>query len=275
MRIDAHQHFWQYSPAEYGWIDGTLTDLKRDFLPADLVPLLAANGFDGTVAVEARQSLAETDWLLKLAEDYDFIKGVVGWVDLQAEDVGAQLEKYAEQHKLKGIRHAVQGESDDHFMLRPEFLRGLGLLHGFGLTYDLLLFPRHLPIALDVVRRFPNQKFVLDHIAKPSIKAGVIDPWARDLRELAQFGNVCCKVSGMVTEADWENWQAADLRPYLDVVFDAFGADRLLFGSDWPVCTVAATYERVVGIVRDYVGQFPAEAHDRVFGGNASAFYNL
>lgn len=275
MRIDSHQHFWRYNRIEYGWMGDAMAALKRDFLPPDLAPLLAAADLDGTVAVQARQTLAETEWLLDLSDRCEFIKGVVGWVDLCSSHVDAQLDQVARHPRLKGVRHVVHDEADDRFMLRADFLRGLNQLSGLGLTYDLLLFPRHLPIAAEVVRRFPRQRFVLDHIAKPPIKAGGIGAWEIDLRALARFDNVFCKVSGMVTEAAWRQWQPADFEPYLDVVFAAFGVERLMFGSDWPVCTVAADCEQVVGLVEDYVARRAPHARDAVFGGTATAIYGL
>ncbi|MCD6290305.1 MAG: amidohydrolase family protein [Anaerolineae bacterium] len=275
MRIDAHQHYWHYNPAEHVWMTDKMADLKRDFLPGDLKPLLERTGMDGTVAVQARQNLRETEWLLELADRYNFIKGVVGWVDLCSPKVREQLEKYSRHPKLKGVRHVVHDEPDDRFMLREDFLRGLGLLREFNLTYDLLLFPRHLPIAIQVVEKFPDQKFVLDHIAKPFIRDHILSPWDEDIRALARFENVYCKVSGMVTEAAWKRWRIADFRPYLDVVFDCFGPDRLMFGSDWPVCTLSATYEEVVHIVEDYLQQFPEEVREKVMGRNAVDFYNI
>jgi len=275
MRIDSHQHFWRYVPADYSWISNAMPDLKRDFLPEDLRPLLDKSGIDGSVIVQARQTLLETDWLLKLAEADEWIKGVVGWVDLQSPTVSAQLEAYAQYAKFKGVRHHVQDEADDQFMLRFEFLRGLALLHEFNLTYDILILSKQLPSAVEVVKRFPNQKFVLDHIAKPLIRETVLAPWERDIRELAAYRNVSCKVSGMVTEAAWKGWQAADFRPYLDVVFDCFGPDRLMFGSDWPVCTLAAPYEQVASIVRDYIQPLSPQMQTKIFGENAVAFYGL
>ena len=274
-RIDSHQHFWHYQPAEYPWIGAQMGVLKRDYLPADLLPLMQANGIDGTVAVQARQNLTETEWLLQLADEHALIRGVVGWVDLRAADVAAQLEKFAAYPKLVGIRHIIHDEPDDGFMLRPDFMRGLTVLQDFDLRYDLLLFPKHLPLATKIVRQFPQQPFVLDHIAKPFIKDGVIEPWQRDIRELAACDNVSCKVSGMVTEAAWQSWTQADFRPYLDVVFDCFGIDRLMFGSDWPVCTLSGSYGEVAGIVRQYISALSASEQAQVMGGNASRFYQL
>lgn len=275
MRIDSHQHFWHYNLAEYGWMTDSMAVLKKDFLPEDLAPLLEQTGLQETVAVQARQNLQETEWLLELAGQHDFIKGVVGWVDLRSPEVRSQLETYAQHPKLKGVRHVVHDEPDDYFMLLPEFLAGLALLHEFNLTYDLLLFPRHLPVAVDVVKQFPDQKFVVDHIAKPFIKAKTISPWDSDMRELAQFENVYCKVSGMVTEAAWGQWEVADFYPYLDIVFDCFGPNRLMFGSDWPVCTLSGTYAQVVQIVQEYLQQFPGEIQVKIMGRNAVEFYSL
>ena len=252
MKIDAHQHFWHYTPEEYGWIGPEMSVLQKDRLPEDLAALTAPLGIEGTVAVQARQTLAETTWLLDLARQYPLIKGVVGWVDLSCPRVTEQLERFCTFPHFRGVRHVVQDEPDDQFMLRDDFLRGLGALAGFDLTYDILVFPRHLPVACKVVERFPEQPFVLDHIAKPHIKDSTVEPWARDIVRLAAYPNVACKVSGMVTEADWQRWQPTDLRPYLDVVFEAFGPERIMFGSDWPVCTVASTYARVTEVVDDY-----------------------
>ncbi len=275
MRIDAHQHFWRYSPAEYGWIDDEMGALKRDFLPGNLQPLLAASGFDGSIAVQACQTIEETQWLLSLAEKSEYIKGVVGWVDLRSPDLPAQLERLANHPKLVGVRHVVQAESDDEFMLRIDFQRGIGYLDGCGLTYDLLLYPRHLPVAVKLVQRFPLQRFVLDHIAKPGIADGLMEPWAGEIRELAQHENVCCKVSGMVTEAGWKKWNPGDFRPYLDVVFEAFGPERLMIGSDWPVCTLSATYAETVAIVNGYIQRLESGEQAKILGGNCAFFYRL
>jgi L-fuconolactonase len=275
MRLDAHQHFWQYDPAEYGWITDKLTALKRDFLPLDLAPLLSQTGFDGCVAVQARQSLEETRWLLALARENDFVEGVVGWVDLCSVKLPEQLERFASDEKLVGVRHLVQDEPDDEFMLGAQFRRGIARLAGYGLTYDLLLFPKHLPKAVQLVREFPEQRFVLDHIAKPLIGTGALSPWAEDLRELAKFENVWCKLSGMVTETHWKQWKPADFHPYLDVVFEAFGLERLMIGSDWPVCTLSGDYQSTVGIVKCYAEQLPAKERSGVLGGNCARFYGI
>ena len=275
LRIDSHQHFWRYNSQDYPWIDETRESLKVDYMPPDLLPLMQATGIDGTVAVQARQNLRETGFLLELADRYDFIRGVVGWVDMRSDDVEVQLERFAAHPRLVGIRHIVHDEADDRFMLGGNFLRGLAKLKACDLTYDLLLFPRHLPIAIEVVKRFPDQPFVLDHIAKPLINDGLLEPWRRDIRQLAAFENVFCKVSGMVTEAAWGGWTQNDFQPYLDVVFDCFGIDRLMFGSDWPVCTLSGSYGQVVGIVETYIAALSLDEQARIMGGAASDFYQL
>jgi L-fuconolactonase len=275
MKIDAHQHFWHYSVEEYGWIGPHMAVLQKDHLPADLASLLESAGVEGSVAVQARQTLDETQWLLDLADQHPLIKGVVGWVDLRSPDLSGQLERFCAHPKFCGVRHVVQDEPDDQFMLREDFLRGISMLADFGLTYDILIFPRHLPVACELVERFPDQGFVLDHIAKPFIKDGQVTPWDADIRRLATYPHVVCKVSGMVTEADWHQWRPADFRPYLDVVFDAFGAERIMFGSDWPVCTVAGTYAEVVEIVSDYVQGLSEKEQAKVWGETAREFYGL
>jgi L-fuconolactonase len=275
MRVDSHQHFWRYDPAEYGWIDESMSRLRRTFLPSDVKREMDAVGIERAIAVQARQSVGETHDLLKLADAHPFVAGVVGWVDLRADDVRRQLEALAVHPKLVGIRHIVQSEPDERFLLRPSFCRGIQALADFGLTYDLLIYPRHLPVAAEFVARFPRQPFVLDHMAKPDIRGGGIERWESDLRQLAAAPNVCCKVSGLVTEADWQRWTAADLRPYLDVAFECFGADRLMIGSDWPVCTVAGDYQRTMAVVVEYVAQRPAAEREAVLGGTAARFWKL
>lgn len=275
MRIDAHQHFWRYNPTEYDWIGDEMAVLKKNHLPADLQPLLAEAGIAGTIAVQARQTLEETAWLLSLADGFPFIKGVVGWVDLRSRDVEEQLARFAGHPRLVGVRHVVHDEPDDRFMLRTDFLRGLEVVGRFDLAYDILIFPRHLPVVCEVARRFPNQRFVLDHMAKPFIREGLMEPWRTDLQRLAAFPNVWCKVSGLVTEAHWRTWRPFDLRPYLDAVFETFGAGRIMAGSDWPVCTVAATYSQVLGVVTDYAAALPEDEQSDLLGGNAQACYRL
>ncbi len=274
-RIDSHQHFWKYDAREYGWIDERMGVLRRDFLPADLEPPMRAAGFDVCVAVQARHSLDETAWLLDLADRKPFVAGVVGWVDLCSPDARAQLQRLVKHPKLVGVRHIVQGEPDDRFMLRPDFGRGIAMLEEFGLAYDILIYPRHLPVAVEFVRRFPTQRFVLDHLAKPEIARGEIRAWARGVRALAAAPNVQAKLSGLVTEADWKRWTAEQLRPYLDVAFECFGPGRLMIGSDWPVCTLAGDYGRTTNVVTDYLQGRPVAEREAVLGGNAREFWNL
>jgi L-fuconolactonase len=283
IRLDAHQHFWNYSAAEYEWIDDSMGALQRDFLPHDLKPLLDGSGMHGSIAVQARQSLEETRWLLELAREHDWIKGVVGWVDLCSARIAEQLSEFAENKKLAGVRHVVQGEPDDRFMLRPEFQRGIAQLAQFGLAYDLLLYPRHLPVAVELVREFPEQTFVLDHIAKPAIADGLLEAqqrsrfeaWSRDMRALAKFPNVSCKLSGMVTEARWGKWTGEDFDPYLEVVFEAFGPSRLMIGSDWPVCTVSGAYARTMGIVLGFIEGLSAAEQNDVLGESCARVYRI
>lgn len=275
MRIDSHQHFWRYTAAEYSWIDDSMAALRRDFLPADARREMERAGMDACIAVQARQTLGETRWLLELAEAHRFIAGVIGWLDLQADDAAGQLELFAAHPKLVGLRHIVQAEPDDRFMLRPAFCRGISLLADRDLTYDILIYPRHLPAALEVVSRFTRQRFVLDHLAKPDIRSGELREWEKGIRDLAASPHVFCKVSGLVTEADWTRWTPDDIRPYLDIAFDCFGAHRLLIGSDWPVCTVAADYARTISLVEDYIADKPAAERDAVMGGNAARVWRL
>ncbi|GAC1541515.1 MAG: amidohydrolase family protein [Herpetosiphon sp.] len=274
MRIDAHQHFWHYDPSHHVWMTPAMKTLQRDFLPADIKPLLEQNGIDGTIAVQAVQSTAETDWLLKLADTNDQIRGVIGWVDLRSPDLQTQLAIYQRRPRLRGIRHNVHDEPNDQWLLDSRVLKGISLLPSYNLTYDLLLFPRHLPVAVQVVNRFPRGRFVLDHIAKPAIKDHVVAPWEAGIRALARYENVYCKLSGMVTEADWAQWQIDDFKRYLDIVFDCFGPDRLMFGSDWPVCTLAASYGQVVDIISSYLAGMPGRT-DAIWGANAARCYSL
>jgi len=275
MRIDSHQHFWRYRPQDYPWIDEGKGLLKRDFLPEDLEPLLSAQRFDGCIAVQAAHTPDETRFLLDLSDRHPFVRAVVGWVDLCAPDVERRLAELARYPRLKGIRHIAQDEPDDRFLAREDVVGGIAALEPFGLAYDILIFARQLPAALELVRRLPRQRFVLDHIAKPEIAAGRVSPWKEQLRELAAAPNVCCKLSGMVTEAKWKGWTPADFRPYLDVVFEAFGPDRLMIGSDWPVCLLAGDYPAVMGLVEGYMSGRPAAEREKVLGGNAARFYGV
>ena len=271
--IDSHQHFWTYDPALYPWIAGDLTPLARDFLPADLAPLLSERGVTGTVAVQARQDIAETQWLLQLADANPWILGVVGWVDLRAADVPAELAKV--QHpRLVGIRHVLQDESPE-FLLDEAFQRGVAQLAGAGLTYDVLVYPQHLPNSFTLCEDNPELWMVIDHCAKPGIKSAQLRPWSTDISRIAELPNVLCKVSGLVTEAAWHGWKADDFKDYLDVVFEAFGTERLMFGSDWPVCTVAGSYPQVYELIADYTGQLSVPERAALFGGNAARFYGL
>jgi L-fuconolactonase len=275
MFIDAHQHFWQYNPRDYTWMSDDMGVLKRDFLPADLAPLLDSIGFDGSVVVQASQTTRETDWLIELADANDIIKGIVGWVDLRSPTITDDLAKYAANPKFKGVRHIVHDEPDDNFMLLPEFQRGISELKSFGLTYDLLLRPRHIPAAIQLVQKFPDQPFVVDHIAKPLIQDHIFSPWESDFRELATYENVLCKLSGMVTEADWANWKPADIHPYVDVAVDAFGTDRLMIGSDWPVATLCGDYKTVMKVVIDYLRELLPGAQSKILGNTCARFYNI
>jgi L-fuconolactonase len=275
MRVDSHQHFWRYNPEEYAWIDESMSSLRRDFLPRDLEPELASARLDSCIAVQVRQTLEETRWLLELADSSPFISGVIGWVDLRAEDVRQQLAQFANNPKFLGVRHIVQSEADDRFLLQPKFLRGIGMLAEFDLSYDILIYPRHLAVAVEFVRRFPGQRFVLDHMAKPLIKSRSMEPWARDIRELGKMPNVFCKMSGLVTEADWQFWKPSDITPYLEVAMECFGPDRLMIGSDWPVCTVAGSYSRVINLVVEFLGKHPDSVREAALGGTATKFWNL
>lgn len=275
MKIDAHQHFWKYSKEEYPWIGEGMEVLAQDRLPADLNPLLKENGIDGTVAVQARQVAEETEALLAMAEEYDFIRGVVGWVDLRSPDVEAQLERFKDRKKLVGVRHVVQDEPDEKFVLRDDFMRGIGKLKEYNLVYDILIFPHQLAATIELVKRFPEQVFILDHIAKPYIKDKQMSPWESDIKKLASFENISCKISGMVTEADWHNWRAEDFRPYMEVVLEAFGSKRLTIGSDWPVCTLAGEYGSVVSIAADFIARLSDNEQKAIWEENPKRIYGL
>ena len=274
MTLDAHQHFWVYNPDRDGWITNEMAVLRRDFLPADLEPVLRANGIDGCVAVQASQSNEETLFLVNMMQAYGFVRGVVGWVDLQANDIYDRLEAYSQYEEIRGFRHVAQAEPDD-FLMRPDVIRGIRQLAAFDFTYDILIYPSQLKAALHLVRAVPEVNFVIDHMAKPQIRKGEISRWSNFMAALAKQANVSCKVSGMVTEADWQNWGKVDLFPYLDVVFEHFGPDRLLFGSDWPVCLTAADYTQVKTVVDEYVAKWGDEVRAKVFGSNAERFYRI
>ena len=275
MVIDSHQHFWEYDPVRYAWIDDSMKVLQKDFLPADLGPILKDNKVDGCVAVQADQSEAETEFLLRMAGENDFIKGVVGWVDLRADNIAERLANFSQDKKLKGVRHIVQEEPDPEFMLRKDFQNGIGHLARFGLTYDILVYPNQLAAAVLLSRAFPDQKFVLDHIAKPRISEGLDNQWVHHIKELAINPNVSCKVSGMVTETRNFKWQQEDFSPFMEVVLDAFGWQRLLYGSDWPVCLLGGSYKEVLTIVTDYMDKLPEKERAGIMGLNAINFYSL
>jgi len=275
MNIDSHQHFWHYDPVRDAWITDAMALLKRDFLPAQLAGELTANAMDASIAVQADQSENETMFLLDLAEASTQIVGVVGWIDLLSSRLAERLEHFSHFPKLLGFRHIAQAEPDDRFLVSANFVKGVAQLHRFGFTYDILIYPRQLSAAIDLVAQLPEQRFVIDHCAKPEIKAGKTEPWAKQIRKIAQNRNVFCKVSGLVTEADWKHWKADDFKPYFDTVFDAFGPDRLMFGSDWPVCLLGATYRQVKQLIEDYLRNVSPADKKKIFGGNAARFYNL
>jgi L-fuconolactonase len=274
IKIDTHQHFWVYDPDRYSWIDSSMQVLKRDFLPEHLHPLLSENGIDGTVVVQAAHTESETEFFFKLAEENKFIKGIVGWVDLTAENAQERLEFYSENKIFKGIRHILQDEPED-FIIRPDFLSGLSRLSKLGLAYDIVVREHQLPAAVDLVRQFPDQKFVLDHIGKPQISTGIDPAWRSNIRELSALPNVNCKLSGMVSETKNFQWEKIDFPPFMDEVVDAFGIDRVMFGSNWPVCLFAAEYREVVEIIEDYLAAFSLNEQAKMLGGNAVNFYKL
>ena len=274
-KIDAHQHFWKFNPVRDAWITNEMSAIQKDFMPGDLYPLLQRHGFTGTVLVQSDQSEEETDFQLENAAQYDFIKGVVGWVDLQGRDIEKRLAHYTQFNKMKGFRHVLQGEADRALMLKPAFKKGISLLKKYNFTYDILIFPDLLKYAAELVREFPDQLFVIDHIAKPDIKNKMITDWKKDIQTIAEYKNVFCKISGMVTEADLKNWKKEDFHPYMDIVVEAFGSNRIMYGSDWPVSLLAASYDQVLEIVKEYFSSFSKEEQDNFFGGNAVKFYNL
>lgn len=275
MIIDAHHHLWSFNEADYGWMDDSMKVLKRDYLPADLEKELEKAGVSGTIVVQARQILEETRWLLEQAEQNPFIKGVVGWVDLRSPELAGQLEEFAGHPKLVGVRHVIHDEPDDSFMLRPAFVKGIEQLKAYDLTFDLLLFPKHLERAIELVSMFPDQRFVLDHISKPFIKSGIMQPWKDDIEALAAQANVWCKISGMLTEASLDSWKYDDFVPYLKVVCEAFGMDRVMLGSDWPVCRLAGEYDSVMGIPMVYLRSLSDGEKENVLYKNAIDCYKI
>jgi L-fuconolactonase len=275
LRIDGHQHFWNFDPEKFDWITEEMSLIKKDFLPGDLKYILQENNFDGCITVQVEQTENENNFLLKAAQDNEFIKGVVGWIDLQSENIDERLAYYKQFERLRGFRHILQGEKKRDLMLSPNFKRGISLLNKYNFSYDVLIFPDQLMYAKELVNKFPEQKFVIDHLAKPYIKDGRIEEWKKDMEPIGSFENVYCKISGMVTEADGKNWKAKDFFPYLDVVVKSFGTNRIMYGSYWPVCLVADSYEQVLNIVREYFSSFSKNEQDLFFGGNAVKFYNI
>ena len=275
MKIDAHQHFWKYDPEKHEWINDKMSVLKHDYLPEMLKMELTSQGINGSVAVQADQSEAENEFLLNLASKNDFIKGVVGWVDLKSPGVEEKLAEYSKDPLIKGFRHVLQDEPDPAFILDKQFQHGLSHLDKYGFTYDILIFPHQMASALKVVENHPYQKFVIDHISKPDIKHRKMDEWISQINAFGTFENVYCKISGMVTEADWFSWQNNDFEPYLDIVFEAFGPERLMYGSDWPVCLLAAKYDQVKGITDKYIEKLSPAEQAQVMGLTAIDFYNI
>ncbi len=275
VKIDAHHHLWKYDVPQYPWISENMGLLRRDFLVQDLMDVMEESDIQGVVTVQARQTLAETRWLLDLARRHNFIRGVVGWVALTDPKVDRDLEPFSTHGKLKSVRHVLHDEPDDLYILREDLNRGIKLLKDFDLRYDLLIFERHLPQTIQFVDRHPNQIFVLDHIAKPKIKEGVISPWRENITELARRENVFCKLSGLVTEAGWQSWTEADLDPYLQVVLAAFGATRIMFGSDWPVMLLGSSYKRWLDIVQRGISHLSEYEQERILGKTATEVYRL
>lgn len=274
MRIDSHQHFWNYDPKKQEWISENMSRIRRNFTPGDLYPLLQDAKLDGCIAVQADESLRETDYLLDLANQHEWILGVVGWADLGKDDLDQVLDQYASKEKLVGFREVLQSK-DPKYMLREEFIRGLHKLKERGLVYDLLLFPHHLDATLDLLKKCPEQPMVIDHLAKPLIKDGEWKEWKKRMALLAERELIYCKISGMVTEADWKKWKPEDLLPYLEIVLELFGPERLMYGSDWPVCLVAGEYEEVYRVVDDFTSQLSPSEKDRIMGETAAEFYKI
>jgi len=273
--IDSHQHFWQLGRFDYPWMSSDLGVLYRDYLPADLAPIIARNGITNTVLVQASNSVAESRWLLELADANSFIAGVVGWVDLAGVQIDAQLDEVCAHPKFKGVRHLVESESHDDWLVQPHVLSGLKKLSARGLSYDLLVHTRHLQYVPQVAERCPDLNLVIDHLAKPPIARNEFKDWSEALKSVARIPNIHCKLSGLVTEANWSSWQTNDLRPYVDHAFELFGADRMMFGSDYPVCLLASSYDRVLASFQELLGGLSDSDRDKIFGQNATRFYRL
>ncbi len=275
MIIDSHHHFWKYDPVEYDWIDEKMKKIRKDFLPGNLEEEIHKSGVNGVVTVQARQCIEETKWLLKMASENDYIKGVVGWLPIANDDFKCHLEQFASHEKLVAIRHVIQGESNENFILGEQFNKGISLLKEYDMVYDILIFERHLPQTIEFVKNHPNQVFVMDHIAKPLIAKNELLPWRENIHKLAQFNNVFCKMSGMITEADFTNWTENQLQPYFDTVIEAFGSDRLMFGSDWPVCLVGVEYKQWFELVKKQVSKLSTDEQNSILGKNAIKAYKL
>jgi L-fuconolactonase len=275
MRIDSHHHFWQYDPIEYSWMNEKMGILKQNYAPNHLLEEITKSGIDGVVSVQASQSIKETDDLLFHAQNHDFIKGVVGWFPLAELKVGTILERYAANPWLKGVRHVVQDETDNRFILGEDFNRGVSLLKNFDLVYDILIYERQLSASIEFVDQHPELIFVLDHIAKPKIIDEIFEPWATQMKDLSKRSNVYCKLSGMATEADWENWSVEDLHPYMDIALECFGPGRIMFGSDWPVARLAIEYAQWVEICRTFISKLSTDEQKNIEGGTAIKVYKL
>lgn len=276
MNLDSHQHFWKYDPTKHVWITNDMSILKKDYLPKDLEKEFKTSNIQGSVAVQASQSEDETIFLTDLANEHHSIKAIVGWVNLSANNTSERLAYFVDKSpKIKGFRHVIHDEPDAHFMLRKNFQHGISLLNAYNLTYDLLIYPEHLEPSIKLVKSFPNQKFIIDHIAKPDMKNGNIDRWKRQMQKLGQYDNVWCKLSGMVTETHWHEWKYDDFVPFLDVVLDAFGTNRLLFGSDWPVCLLSGSYDEVKSIITEYISELTTSEQNKIMGDNAIKFYDI
>ncbi len=275
MKIDSHLHFWHYEPVKDAWITDEMQVIKNDFMPEQLIPLLAKNGIDAGIAVQADQSENETHFLLDLANQYDFIKGVVGWIDLRSERIEERLEYFSQFKLLKGFRHIVQAEPQIDFLLRPDFCRGIAALARYDYTYDILIYPKHIPYALEFAKQFPNQRFVLDHLAKPFIKDGLIDDWAQQIAGFAPMEHVSCKMAGLITEANWQNWQQADFMRYVDKILEIFGPDRMMYGSDWPVCLVAGSYDQVYDVVEKSIDSLTPAEKNQILGQTCAEYYKI
>jgi L-fuconolactonase len=275
MKVDAHQHFWQRDRFYYPWLSKDLTTLQRDFGPEELHPLLQKNAIDVALVVQTLSSLEETYWFLQLSEENSFIAGVIGWADLSDPLIGEQLAEFQSSGNLVGIRHRVHDEPDENWLLRDDILFGLQTLADHSLPYDLLIQPSHLPLCVELAKTLPNLSLVVDHIAKPEITQKHWEPWAEGITQLAALPNVSCKISGMITETNWDTWTPEDLQPYVEHVFNSFGSDRVLFGSDWPVCLLAGSYDRVVETVTALTDQMNDHALAGFWGENAARIYNL